>query len=245
MNSCRVVLVGTQVAGNIGATARAMHNFGLTELVLVAPEADPLSEEARKRSTQGEFILHRARIVETLDEAVADCTLVAGTSARVGGPFRRQSVGTPDEVMPRLFEVGGPAALVFGREPSGLTNAEVTRCHWLIHIPTDPGYPALNLGQAVAVCLYELHRAWLRRAVPPPDRTAVAPVADQDRMFAVLRSALEDVHFLYGTNADSLMHALRHLVGRAGPTPMEVDLLFGLARQLRWYAAKHPPGSAS
>jgi len=241
LHPCRVVLVRPEVAGNIGATARAMHNFGLTDLALVAPVADPLSAAARQRSTQGEFILHQARRVATLDEALADCGLVAGTSAQVGGPFRRQSVGPPDEVMPEIVAAlaSGPAALVFGPEPSGLSNAEVTRCHWLIHIPTSPDYPALNLGQAVAVCLYELRRAWLKRN-PPAAAAPIAPYAAQERMFAHLRTALEEVHFLYGPSADTLMHALRHLIGRARPTPMEVDLLFGLARQLRWYAAHHP-----
>jgi tRNA/rRNA methyltransferase len=241
LQRCRVVLVRPEVAGNIGATARVMHNFGLTELVLVAPAGDLLAEESRKRSTQGEFILHQARVVPTLDDALADCVLVAGTSARVGGPFRRQSVGGPAELMPLLVDAVacGPVALVFGPEPSGLSNEEVTRCHHLIHIPTDD-YPALNLAHAVAICLYELRRTWLSMAQTNDVPAAVVPFAEQERMFAHLRTALEEVHFLYGTNADTLMHALRHLIGRAQPTPMEVDVLFGLARQLRWYVANHP-----
>jgi tRNA/rRNA methyltransferase len=235
--NCRVVLVRPEIAANVGAAARAMRNFGLSELVLVAPVADPWDERARQLATHGEEILDRCRVVAELGEAVADCVLVAGTSARTGGLFRRQSVGPPEEVMPRLVEAmpSGPAALVFGPEPSGLENAEVTRCHYLIHIPADPSYPALNLAQSVAVCLYELRRAWLRRE-SPAGPAPVAPFAEQERMFARLREALEGVHFLYGEKADALMHALRHLIGRARPTPMEVDVLFGLARQLRWFA---------
>jgi tRNA/rRNA methyltransferase len=240
LDNCRVVLIRPQVAGNLGATARVMHNMGLSRLVLVAPEADPADRQARQRSTHGEFILDQVRIVSDLGEAVADCVLVAGTSARVGGLMRRQSVGLPDEVLPRLAEAcaSAPVALVFGPEPTGLTNEEVTRCHFLLHIPTDPVYPALNLAQAVAICLYELRRAWLRRTGPPPTSDPVAPFAMQERMFESLRTALEGIHFLYGDKADSLMHALRHLIGRAQPTAMEVDLLFGLARQLRWYASQ-------
>ncbi len=220
-----------------------MRNFSLTRLVLVAPEANPLDPEARQRSTHGENILRASRIVATLDEAVADCVLVVGTSARTGGPFRRQSAGTLAEVVPLLVDRlnDGPTALVFGPEPSGLSNAEVARCHYVLHIPADADYPALNLGQAVAVCLYELRRTWLQRNTPATPARAIAAFADQERMFARLRTALEGVHFLYGTNADTLMHALRHLIARAGPSPMEVDLLFGLARQLRWYAANHSP----
>ena len=237
LHNCRVVLVRPKIAGNVGATARVMRNIGPTDLVLVAPEADLADRQARQMATHGEEILDRARIVADLGEAVADCVLVAGTSARMGGPFRRQSVGTPDEIMPRLIEAAanGPAALVFGPESSGLTNGEVTRCHYLIHIPTDPSYPALNLAQAVALCLYELRCAFLRRAAPEKALFSPAPFTEQEGMFDRLRSALEDIHFIYGDNADSLMHALRHLIGRAQPTAMEVDLLNGLARQIRWH----------
>jgi tRNA/rRNA methyltransferase len=237
LHNCRVVLVGTEVAGNLGATARVMRNMGLAKLVLVAPKADPADREARRLSTHGEEILERAHVVADLGEAVADCVLVAGTSARIGGLYRKQSLGTPEEVLPLLAAAcaAAPVALVFGPEPTGLSNAEVTRCHYLVHIPADQEYPALNLAQAVAVCLYELRRARLRQTEPPQSAEVPAPFDAQERMFAQLRAALEEVHFLYGDNADTLMHALRHLIGRAQPTVMEVDVLFGLARQLRWY----------
>jgi tRNA/rRNA methyltransferase len=243
LTNCRVVLVRPEVAANLGATARVMRNMGLTDLVLVAPVADPTDRNARQLSTHGEAILDRCRIVLDLSDAIADCVFVAATSARLGGLFRRQSLGTPQQIVPRLvdFLEAGPIALVFGPEPSGLTNAEVSRCHFLIHIPTDPAYPALNLAQAVAICLYELRQGWLRRTEPPAERDAPATFAQQERMFEHLRAALQEVHFIYGDKGDALMHALRHLIGRAGPTPMEVEMLFGLARQLRWFAA-HQPG---
>jgi tRNA/rRNA methyltransferase len=240
LDHCRVVLVRPKIAGNLGATARVMRNMGLTDLVLVAPEADPSDREARRLSTHGELILERCRVVQELGEAVGDCALVAGTSARVGGRLRGQSVYPPDEVARQLVAVlaEGQAAIVFGPESSGLENAEVARCHYLIHIPADEGYPALNLAQAVSICLYELRQAWLGGL--PAAGQPIAPFADQERMFAHLRMALEEIHFLYGPNADSLMHAIRHLVGRALPSPMEVDVLHGLARQIRWYASRHP-----
>jgi tRNA/rRNA methyltransferase len=235
-----VVLVRPKVAANLGAAARVMRNMGLTDLVLVAPEADPNDPRARLLSTHGELILDHARIVDDFPDAIADCTLVAATSARTGGLFRRQNVGPPDAILPHIAAAiaAQPAALLFGPEPSGLTNAEVTCCHYLIHIPTDPSYPALNLAQAVAICLYELRRCWLELARPPVEAPAPAPFALQERMFAHLRTALEEIHFLYGTKADAVMHALRHLIGRAQPTAMEVDVLLGLARQIRWYAAQ-------
>jgi tRNA/rRNA methyltransferase len=238
LHNCRVVLVRPEIAGNIGATARVMRNFGLARLVLVAPVADPADRQARQLSTHGEAILDQAQIVATLEEALADCVLAAGTSARRGGPYRRQSVGLPEEVMPLLAAASrsGPTALVFGPEPTGLTNAEVTLCHHLIHIPADPEYPALNLAQAVAVCVYELRKAWLKQTAPPPPREPPASFAAQDRMFAHLREALEAIHFLWGENAETLMHGLRHLIGRAQPTAMEAGLLHGLARQMLWVA---------
>jgi tRNA/rRNA methyltransferase len=244
--NCRVVLVRSRIAGNLGATARVMRNMGLNDLVLVAPQADAADRRARRLSTHGEVILDRARIVADLGEAVADCVLVAGTSARTGRLIRGQ-FGPADEIMPGLVDGlrSGPIALVFGPERSGLTDREVTRCHHLIHIPTDSSYPALNLAQAVAICLYELRRNWLKQAQPAGEPAAVATFAEQERMFRALRAVLEEIHFLYGPKADALMHALRHLIGRARPTETEIGVLFGLARQIRWYVDRHRSGLSS
>ncbi len=238
--NARVVLVRTHIAANLGATARVMRNMGLSDLVLVNPLADPHDRNARQLATHGEEILDRCRVVADLGEAVAECVLVVATSARQGQLLRGQASGTPDEIMPRLVErlSQGPVALVFGPEPTGLENTEISRCHFLLHLPADPTYPALNLAQAVAITTYELRRHWLRQTQPIPERSPPAPFELQERMFGQLREALEQVHFLYGPKADTLMHAVRHLIGRAGPTTMEVKVLLGLARQLRWIAAQ-------
>jgi tRNA/rRNA methyltransferase len=243
--NCRVVLVRPQIAANVGAVARAMRNFGLSHLALVDAIADPTDREARRLATHGEEILNNARRVTEFGEAVADCVLVAATSARTGGLFRAQTVGWPEQVMPTIIAAAGqgPVALVFGTESSGLTNEEVSRCHYLIHVPADTDYPALNLAQSVVICLYELRLAWLhgeRRGVSPtwPDLSPPADFATQEQMYAHLRDALEAIHFLYGEKADALMHAVRHLIGRAQPTEMEVKLLHGLARQMEWVAKK-------
>jgi tRNA/rRNA methyltransferase len=216
-----------------------MRNMGLDHLVLVAPESDPADREAHRLSTHGEEILARARIVTDLAEAVGDCVFVAATSARTGNLIRSR-FGMPGEVIPKLVEklASGSTALVFGPEPGGLTDQDIARCHYLIRIPTDRGYAALNLAQAVAICLFELRTIWLQKTEPPNPPEPPAVFADQERMFNDMRTALEEIHFLYGPTAGSLMHALRHLIGRAGPTEMEVKLLTGLARQIRWYAAK-------
>ncbi|HVS35281.1 MAG TPA: RNA methyltransferase [Gemmataceae bacterium] len=250
--NCRIILVRPHFAANVGAAARVLRNLGASELVLIAPAADPRDPEARRLAAHAGDVLDRCRVVADLGEAAGDCVFVAGTSARVGGLMRRQSVGTPEEVLARLADAmtAGPTALVFGPEADGLTTEETSRCHWLIHIPADPVYPVLNLAQAVAVCLYELRRQWLRRQENPltplpqgerGESTAPAPFVEQERMFAHLRESLEQIHFLWDDKADALMHVLRHLIGRAGPTLMEVGVLEGLARQIRWYVAHHPP----
>jgi tRNA/rRNA methyltransferase len=243
LSACRVVLVRPHIAANIGATARVMRNFGFSELVLVDPVADPQDPRGRLLATHAQDVIDSARIVSEFTDAVGDCVLVAGTSARIGGLFRRQSVVAPEQIAKLVMQglSSGPVALVFGPEPSGLTDLEVTRCHFLIHIPTEPEYPALNLAQAVAITLYEIHKEWLCRAGAAPNRkdlVAPAPFAVQEHMFESLREALEAVHFLYGEKADALMHGLRHLLGRANPTEMEVKLLLGLARQLTWAASR-------
>jgi tRNA/rRNA methyltransferase len=236
LSNARVVLVRPQIAANLGATARVMRNMGVTDLVLVSPEADATDRQARRLSTHGEAILDQARIVRDLGDAVADCAVVAGTSARTGQLIRGQ-FAPPDEIMPGLTEhlCNGRVALVFGPERTGLTDKEVTRCHHLIHIPAEPSYPALNLAQAVTICLYELRCAWLKPTRVATESERLATFAEQERMFEELRTSLEAIHFLYGPKADSLMHALRHLIGKARPTETEVGVLFGLARQIRWY----------
>ncbi len=238
---CSVVLVRPKVAANIGAVARVMRNLGLQRLVLVAPEADVDDPRGRLLATHSHDILDKATIVEDIDAALSDSILVAATSARRGGLFRKQTIGPPEEIAKQLVAAAfeGPVSLVFGPETSGLTNAEVARCHHLIHVPTDDAHPALNLAQAVAICLYELRRCWLETQTPETTRDDVAPFAYQEVMFDKLRASLEAIHFLYGTKADSLMHALRHLITRASPSHMEVDVLMGLAKQIQWFCDNH------
>src|SRR5437763_3122457 len=200
--NCRIVLVRTHYPGNLGAAARVMRNFGLTDLVLVDPVTSVNELEARRMATHGLPVLDAARVVPDLGDAVADCVYTLATSGLANGVVRQTFVGTPEEKFPALLEAmaSGPVALVFGPEPHGLSNAEITRCHGLVHIPVDPSAPALNLAQAVAICCYELHTQYARLAATrsgarPPE---MAPFADQERMFAHLREALEAAGYLYG-----------------------------------------------
>ncbi len=242
LEHCRIVLIETHYPGNLGATARVMRNFGLTDLVLVSPVADRNDRDARRMSTHGESVLTNARIVATLSEAINDCVLVVGTSARTGGAYRQQNVGTPEGIMPHIVTAlaqDRPATLLFGPEPTGLTNEVVTRCQHLIEIPTADEYSSLNLAQAVAICVYELRKAWLQTSTSSI-KEELATTEAKEQMFQQLQTALEEIHFLFGDKAEPLMHAVRHLLGKARLTEMETKVLLGLARQIRWYVANHP-----
>jgi tRNA/rRNA methyltransferase len=265
LSRCRVVLVRPHYAGNLGATARVMRNFGLSDLVLVAPYCFPTDLEARRMARGGLAILDAARTVPDLGDALADCVYSFATSSLTAGLIRSGTIGAAAERMPELVAAAeaGPVAVVFGPEPHGLSNEEVARCNGLVHIPVDDEYGSLNLAQAVAICCYELRKAWSKmvndaRGTPelaadahaaPGEhslagrrgRRAVAPFADQERMYEHLREALTAVGYLFGDKAESLMHGIRHLIGRAQPTPQEVKILHGLARQILWAAGQMKP----
>jgi tRNA/rRNA methyltransferase len=243
VSALRIVLVRPHYAGNIGSVARLMANFGHRDLVLVDPVASVVDHDARRLATHGVTILESARIVANLPEALADCVATLATGGLADGVQRKSVVGTPREKLPFLREsIGnGPVALVFGPEPHGLTTAEVSLCHGMIHIPTGEEFPSLNLSQAVAICLYEWHL--LTTQIEPTVISDLANHADLDRMFVHLKEAFEAIHYVYGTKGDPLMHAFRHVLMRAKPTNQEVRMLHGLARQLLWLAGRASDGS--
>jgi tRNA/rRNA methyltransferase len=138
LSRCRVVLVRTHYAGNLGATARVMRNFGLSDLVLVAPYASTGDLDARRMATHGLGVLDAARVVPDLGAALADCVFTLATSSLTAGVFRGGTIGTAAERAGELVEAAaaGPVALVFGPEPHGLSNEEVGRCHGLVNVPS-------------------------------------------------------------------------------------------------------------
>lgn len=250
LRRCRVVLVRPHFDGNLGAVARVMTNFGLTDLVLVAPLADRFSPEAQMMATRGKDILAAARIVATFAEAVDDCAWVVATSGEVRGLMRQGFWATPEEQLPALLDAlatapDATAALVFGPEPSGLTVAEVTACQAMVFIPTADDSTSLNLAQAVAVCLYELRKLWARSQPPAaPANEPPASYGDLDRVFAKLKDGLVAVRFLWDERTDSVFHVLRQLLTRGRPTRPDVQMLHGLARQLshvaKFWGVTHP-----
>jgi tRNA/rRNA methyltransferase len=240
LDRCRVVLVRPHYAGNLGAVARVMRNFGLRHLVLVDPVASPQHRDAAMMAVHGLDVLTSARTVPTLTDAVADCALVLATSGEVGGLARKGFWGTPEEKVPALLAAldRGPAAVVFGPEPSGLTVDEIAACHGMMFVPADPEYPSLNLAQTAAVCLYELRRQWLRHQPGRDEMDPPASYEDQERMFAHLKEALTAVRFLWDFRSEGIFHVVRQVIVRAMPTRKEVNLLHGLAKQLLYVAKR-------
>lgn len=248
IQNTRVVLVRTHYAGNIGSVARVMANFGITDLVLVDPIADPNAHQARMLAAGGVDVLDRLRI-QSYDEALADCRLVYATADDVSGNLRRTIAGSPADLMPRFAATltCGPCALVFGPEPHGLTTDECGRAHALLTLPASSHYSSFNLAIAVGITLYELKNTLRTKAYTL--QREPAPFVDTERALAHLEESLFAVSFLFGQNAPHLMHGFRHMILRCQPTPQEVGMLHGLARQLLYIAAKwkasetEPPSS--
>lgn len=258
-HSIRIVLVETSHSGNIGAVARAMKNMGLSNLWLVNPASFP-DEASYARSSGASDVLDRARVVPSLDEAVADCVLVMGTSAR-GRKVPWPVIGPPDAAAQALGHAErGQVALVFGRENSGLTNEELQRCHYHIHIPSDPDYSSLNLAMAVQVICYEVRMLYLKgleegsaapqlRAMTRPGDEGwdvpLAPVSDVEGFFAHLEQVLVDVDFHRRDKPRQLMTRLRRLFQRAGMDQMEINILRGILTSVQKAAGTLPGKVAS
>ena len=246
----RFVLVGTQHPGNMGAAARAMKTMGLARLVLVAPEK-PLDEEAFRRSAGAEDVLGQAPVVATLAEAVADCTLVLGCTARARRVQLEEFV--PAEAAARVVgkaAEGAEVALVFGRERTGLSNEELQLCHAAVHIPSDPAFSSLNLAAAVQVLAYEVRMRVLASGAATPTPTTVvagdeAPASHEqlESFFGQLGATLDEIDFHKGRAPDSAMRKLRRLFLRAEPSEQEVRLLRGIladAQRMARLAADRP-----
>lgn len=229
----RFVLVGTQHPGNMGAAARALKTMGLARMVLVAPEK-PLDEEAFRRSAGAEDVLGDAPVVATLAEAVADCTLVLGCTARARRVQLEEYL--PSDAAARAVAKAGEGAevaLVFGRERTGLTNEELQLCHAAVHIPSDPAFSSLNLAAAVQVLAYETRMQLLgaqpaAEAKPADVREPVASHEQMESFFAQLGDTLDEIDFHKGRAPESAMRKLRRLFLRGEPTEQEVRLLRGI-----------------
>ena len=240
LDKIRVVLVNTSHPGNIGGAARAMKNMGLKSLVLVDPVKYP-HPDANSRAAGADDILESAKVVATLEQALEGCSVVLGTSARdrrIPWPLLdpREAAGTCLQMWQADQEAG--IALVFGREYAGLTNAELQRCQYHIHIPADPEFSSLNLAAAVQVLSYEVRMAWLKETEQPTHMAEVeatgmlgtAPATHEalELFYEHLQDTLIEIDFLDPEKPRHLMARLRRIFGRSQLKKSEVNILRGI-----------------
>ncbi len=237
LEQIRVVLVETSHPGNIGATARAMMNMGLRQLMLVKPHTFP-SAVATARASGASGILERAQVCESLPQALAGCRLVFGASAR------SRSIPWPEidptQCAEKTLAVGGEVALVFGREHSGLTNEELDYCHFLVKIPTNPQFSSLNVAAAVQVLCYEMRLCWAAAQMPEavaqmPEERGFAPATSEDleRFYAHLFATLEHIGYYDPAQPKRLVRRLHRLFNRTGLEQAEVNLLRGILKAVQ------------
>jgi tRNA/rRNA methyltransferase len=232
LSNIRIVLVRPRGSGNIGSIARAMKNMGQTELAIVG-KARTQSFWARAMAVHGRDILGNVKCYDTIREAIADCTLVVGTTCR-SGLYRKHSQ-TPRELAGEIIATANTSkvALIFGPEDHGLSNKDLEHCQLLITIPTHPDYQSLNVAQAAVICLYELYLAALGPvAIGGIQR---APAEDIERLFDRMRAVLLKIGFLDSENPEHMLLAFRRILGRAGLEDKDVRIFIGLFRQMEWY----------
>ena len=228
----RVVLVSTRNPLNIGASARAMANFGFSCLRVVNPY-DVAFREARS-AVGAAPLLRSAEEFSSVADAVADCRLVVGTTSvghrELQHPLRRLEYGA--RLIHRAL-VTGPVALLFGSEKFGLSNDDLSHCHWLMRIATADPNLSMNLGQAVALCLYELSRD-PKAAAAKPERTRRAAAEETEQVTVLLMDALERSGYVTPTTADSTREKVRRLVRRLDIGARDAPVLLGMLRQILW-----------
>jgi TrmH family RNA methyltransferase len=225
-----LVLVRTRNPLNIGAVARAMQNFGVRELRLVAP-FEASFREARSAVGAG-AVLGEAREFASVAEAVGDCRLVIGTTAARGRELEQPLVGLEQAAAPVHAALKqGLVALLFGSEKHGLTREEMEHCHWLVRIATEEAQPSMNLGQAAAVCLWELAR---EAASPVVEAEARAASGDLERLGGLLIELLEAGGYIHPRTAASTEAEVRRMLRRLYVTDGDTYLLMGMVRKLLW-----------
>ena len=226
-----VILIATRNPLNIGAAARAVANFGFDDFRLVDPY-DVAFREAVS-AVGGAHVLRSARVFGTVADAVSDCSLVLGTTA---GQHR-----VPQQTVERMEAGMGPArrhagrvAILFGSEKFGLSNEDMSFCHGLVHIATSPGTPSMNLGQAVAVCLYELVRV---EAAPVEAAARAVPAlsgTDSEQITRMLLKVLENSGYTNRITSVSTEQKVRRWIRRLRIGRRDAPLLLGILRQILW-----------
>jgi tRNA/rRNA methyltransferase len=234
LSNRRIVLVRPRDPNNIGAVARAMKNFGFTDLAVVTPHPPVWSEVVS--AINATDVLTNARVCVALDEAIADCNLVVGTTDRTRVE-EKQTVYTPFDLSRELAAVDYNLALVFGSEKHGLTNEDLSRCHRVMSVPTQPNCPSMNLGQAVAVCCYELIRESAQGAIVPRP-AEIATAGATEAALQLLLEVLRQIDFVLPGNEPDLTHRLRGSLLRLSPTKYDIEMLCGILSRIKRGLAK-------
>ncbi len=235
----RIVLVAPRNPLNIGAAARAMSNFGFTQMRLVNPY-EVAFKEARS-AVHSQYILENAEVFATVGEAVGDCSMVVGTTAGWRRDlqlplYRLEPAG---ELLREHLKAEKPAALLFGSEKFGLSNEDMSYCQWLLRIPSREEHGSMNLGQAVAICLYELRRD-AAAAAQRLEEMPTASAEDFERITALLLDLLDRSGYLNPSTAESSELKLRRLVRRLGLPASDAVTWLGIFRQILWKIGKTP-----
>ena len=227
LDNIRIVLVNTSHTGNIGSTARAMKTMGLSDLYLVDPVSAPDGKSSALAAGAGD-VLANATIVSDLSEAVKDCSLIVGTSAR--SRTLPWPMLTPRECGVKMVQEGpkGPVALVFGRENNGLSNEELQLCHFHVCIPANPEYSSLNLAAAVQTLCYEIRMGYLNLDSYPDMESDYPLSEDLERFYVHLENTLTETGFIVKNHPGVVMTKLRRLVNRARPESQELNILRGI-----------------
>jgi TrmH family RNA methyltransferase len=232
VNLLRIVLASPRNPLNIGAAARAMSNFGVSELRLVNPYEVAFREA--KSAVKSQHVLQRAREYPSVADAVADCGLVVGTTSKghraLEHPLRRLEMG--GRIIRKKLATA-PVALLFGSEKFGLSNDEMSHCHWLMRIPAREEHGSMNLGQAVAVCLYEIVRdPAAAKAAPGPKQAATA--AEAERVTQLLEEILDHSGYVHARVAGSTRLKIRRLIRRMDLNAHDAEVWLGMLRQILW-----------
>jgi tRNA/rRNA methyltransferase len=237
----RVVLVATRNPLNIGASARAMSNFGFLRLRVVNPYQVAF-REARSAVGASTLLAH-AEEFQSVTEAVSDCTLVVGTTAvgRRGLQHPVQRLDAAARLIRKRLTTSN-VALLFGSEKVGLSNEDLSHCHWLLRIPTREDHRSMNLGQAVAICLYELARD--AKAAPMPEKRTHATAGNVERVAALLLEALHASGSLKTRSAEHTSEKIRRMLRRHNLSTNDAEFWLGMLREIlrQLQSGKDPAG---
>lgn len=238
LNKIRIILVSPTHPGNIGAAARAMKTMGLSQLNLVAPAADFPCQTATAMAAGADDILQNCQIHPNLDDALADCQLIIGTSARL-----RQlpvSMLDPQSCAATALQHAKEhtVAILFGREHAGLTNEELNRCHYHVHIPTIESFSSLNLAAAVQLICYEIRKQSLSNTEINEPTLDLAQDHEIQLYLQRLEQLLKEINFIKRTSPQRIMHRLRRLYNRTQIEKTEIDLLLGVLTSIEKQLAK-------